>query len=111
MVSIFDVEADELIERAAKKLAEGKIVEPPEWSIIVKTGTHKDRPPSREDWWYVRTAAVLRSVYKLGLVGTNKLRTKYGGRKRLGHKPEHFKKGSGSVIRKILQLILILLTI
>ncbi|MFC1801236.1 30S ribosomal protein S19e [Nanoarchaeota archaeon] len=103
MANVFEVDSQELIEKAAKKLAEGKIIEPPEWAGIVKTGVHKERQPSRNDWWYVRAAAVLRSIYKLGPVGTNKLRTKYGGRKSRGFKPERFKKGSGSVIRKLLQ--------
>ena len=56
-----------------------------------------------KEWWYMRSAAVLRSVYKLGPIGTSKLRGKYGGRKNRGYKPEHFYKGSGSVIRKVLQ--------
>ena len=33
----------------------------------------------------------------------SKLRTKFGGRKRRGHKPKHFYKGYGNIIRKILQ--------
>jgi small subunit ribosomal protein S19e len=103
MVSLFDVNARKLIEKAAKKLQEGKIIEMPEWANFVKTGRHKERPPMRKDWWYVRAAAVLRSVYKLGPIGTEKLRTKYGGRQERGYQPARFTKGSGSVIRKILQ--------
>jgi small subunit ribosomal protein S19e len=63
----------------------------------------KQRPPFKNDWWYTRTASVLRSVYKLGPVGVNKLRVKYGGKKNNGSAMEHFYKGSGSIIRKILQ--------
>ena len=103
MVNVFDVNPRKLIEKAAKKLADEKIIEMPEWANYVKTGRHKERPPFRKDWWYVRAAAVLRSVYKLGTVGTEKLRTKYGGRQERGYKPEVFRKGSGSVIRRILQ--------
>ena len=51
----------------------------------------------------MRAAAVLRSVYMLGPIGVSKLRTKYGGKKRRGHKMSHFRKGSGNVIRKLLQ--------
>ena len=103
MANSLEVDPQELIERVAKKLNENKVVTPPTWEGIVKTGRHTERPPTRKDWWYVRSAAVLRSVYKLGPVGTNKLRTKYGGRKNRGYKPEHFYKGSGSIVRKILQ--------
>jgi small subunit ribosomal protein S19e len=103
MVNALEVDPNELIERAAKLLEEGKLVEPPEWSGYVKTGMHKERPPVNRNWWYVRAAAVLRSTYKLGPIGTSKLRTKYGGRKNRGVKPEHHYRGSGAVIRKALQ--------
>jgi small subunit ribosomal protein S19e len=55
------------------------------------------------DWWHVRAAAVLRSVGRLGPVGVSKLRGKYGGKKNRGHKPNQFQKGSGNIIRKVLQ--------
>tara|TARA_Y100000310_G_C20672031_1_gene810811 strand:+ start:2259 stop:2627 length:369 start_codon:yes stop_codon:yes gene_type:complete len=91
------------IQDIANKLKEKKELTPPAWSKVVKTGVHKERPPVQEDWWYVRAAAILQSVHRLGPVGVSKLRTKYGGRKNRGVKPEHHRKGSGSVIRKILQ--------
>lgn len=103
MVSAYDVNPQKLIEKVAQKLAEQKLVETPDWADFVKTGTHRERPPVRRDWWYVRAASVLRSIARLGPVGTQKLRTKYGGRQRRGCQPEIFRKGSGSVIRKILQ--------
>ncbi|MEM3126862.1 MAG: 30S ribosomal protein S19e, partial [Candidatus Woesearchaeota archaeon] len=103
MATIYDVDPNMLIERAAKELEKAKIVSPPAWSIFAKTGVHKSRVPARKDWWYVRSAAVLRTVYRLGPIGTQKLRTKYGGREDRGYKPETTKKGSGSIIRKILQ--------
>lgn len=103
MPTIFDVPVNDLIEEVAKDLQKANEIKPPEWSSFVKTGIHKERPPKRSDWWYVRCAAVLRSVRKLGPVGVQKLRTKYGGRKRRGHKPEHFYKGSGNILRKALQ--------
>jgi small subunit ribosomal protein S19e len=103
MPTMYDVPVNDLIEEVAKELKDNGSIKPPEWATYAKTGTHKERPPVREDWWYVRCAAVLRSVRKLGPVGVQKLRTKYGGRKRRGHKPEHFYKGSGNVLRKALQ--------
>ncbi len=103
MPTIYDVPVNDLIEAAAKELQNVSEIKPPSWSVFVKTGMHKDRPPVRDDWWFVRCAAVLRTVRIKGPVGVQKLRTKYGGRKRRGHKPEHFYKGSGNILRKVLQ--------
>lgn len=103
MTHILLVNATALVNKAADELKKQKLVEPLPWSQFTKTGHHKERLPDNADWWYYRSAAVLRSVAKLGPIGTEKLRTKYGGRKRRGHKPEHFYKASGSIIRKILQ--------
>lgn len=103
MTHILFVNPNELIERAAAELKKQKLVLPASWSVFVKTGHHKERLPDNPDWWYYRTAAILRSIAKLGPIGTEKLRTKYGGRKDRGHKPEHFYKASGAIIRKILQ--------
>ena len=98
-----DVNPNELIEQASIELKSIDKIKAPEWAKFCKTGTHKERPPIRADWWEVRAAAILRSVAKLGPIGVAKLRTKYGGRKNRGHKPDRFVKGSGNIIRKILQ--------
>lgn len=103
MVTVYDAEPTELIERAAAELKNIDSIKPPEWARFAKTGTHKERSPARDDWWYVRAAAVLRTIYNMGPIGVSKLRTKYGGKKRRGHKMPRFYKGSGSIIRKILQ--------
>ena len=103
MATIHDVDVNQLLARAAKELVSVDSVKAPEWAKYAKTGVHKERPPVDHDWWYIRSAAVLRSVYLLGPVGVSKLRCKYGGRKNRGYKPEEFRKGSGSVIRKVLQ--------
>ncbi len=95
------VNNNEVIERLAVKLKGS--VNPPEWAAFVKTGHGKQRPPIREDWWFVRSAAVLLSVQKLGPVGVSKLSVKYGTRKNNGVVPESFSRGSRNVIRKILQ--------
>src|SRR3989338_696145 len=103
MATIYDVEINQLIEKSGLELQKVGAIMPPEWAISVKTGIHKERPPYRQDWWYVRAAAILRSVYILGPIGVSKLRQKYGGRKNRGYKPERFKRGSGNILRKILQ--------
>jgi small subunit ribosomal protein S19e len=103
MATINDVDTNELIEKAAEGLKKSENVVAPDWSIFVKTGRHKERPPAEIDWWFKRAAAVLRKVYLLGPIGVSKLRTHYGGKKDRGSKPEHFYKGSGKIIRLILQ--------
>ncbi len=105
MTTIHEVNADQLIKKAAEELKKLPELKPPRWAAFVKTGMHKERPPVDPDWWYIRAAAVLRKIALLGPVGVSKLRTKFGGRKRRGHKPEHFYKGSGNIIRKILQAL------
>jgi small subunit ribosomal protein S19e len=103
MTHILAVNPNELVNRAADQLKKESLVEPTEWAKFVKTGHHKDRRPDSQDWWYDRSAAILRTIAKLGPVGTQKLRSKYGGKKNRGHKPNKFYPASGSVIRKILQ--------
>ena len=103
MTTVWDVPADLLIKRVAEKLKKMPEIKPPPWAVFVKTGVHKERPPEDEDWWYVRCAAILRKIYTKGPLGIERLRKMYGGRKNMGTMPEHFRKGSGSVIRKALQ--------
>ena len=100
---MYDVDATELIEAVAKELQKEESITPPAWAVFVKTGVHKERPPARQDWWYVRAASILRKVRLKGPIGVSKLRTIYGGKKSRGHKSEIFKRGSGNIIRKLLQ--------
>jgi small subunit ribosomal protein S19e len=103
MANIFDVQAEKMIEEAAKELHKMPEMAPPSWSVAVKTGVSKERPPTQDNWWYIRSAAVLRSIYKLGPIGVSKLRTKYGGRKNRGYAPDKTFKAGGNILRKILQ--------
>lgn len=103
-MGIYEIPKGELIERAAKELQKVTAVQPPAWSKFVKTGMSKERQPVRDDWWFVRAAAILRRMSDAdGPIGVQKLRTLYGGRKNRGHAPERFYPGSGNIIRKILQ--------
>lgn len=105
MVNAKMVPADALIKRLAEYLkTEVPQVRPPTWAQFVKTGTNRESPPLQEDWWYIRAASILRKLYVKGTpVGIESLRVAYGGRKNYGSSPEHFVKGSGSIIRTILQ--------
>jgi small subunit ribosomal protein S19e len=78
-------------------------VTPPEWAAYVKTGSHVERAPQNPDWWYVRSASMMRKLYVKGPVGVSRLRKEYGGRKRMGVRPAHFRKAGGNILRSILQ--------
>ena len=89
-----------LVKAVAERLKE-KLQEP-EWALFVKTGVSRERPPQQKDWWWMRAASILRKVNENGPIGTQRLRTYYGGRKRHTHAPAHFKKSGGKVIRTML---------
>jgi small subunit ribosomal protein S19e len=102
-MGIHDVPAEYLIEETAKKLSEE--IKQPEWMNYVKTGVHNERAPQREDWFYVRMASILYRAYKWGTIGTEALRTYYGGRRNRGVKREHHYKASGKAIRTCVQAL------
>ncbi|HLC36387.1 MAG TPA: 30S ribosomal protein S19e [archaeon] len=102
-MGVYDVPAMDLIELISKDLKENKKVEEPAFIKFIKTGAHRERAPHREDWFYIRTASVLRRVYIDGPVGTQSLRTYYGGKKNRGTKPNKFRKSSGKLVRTCLQ--------
>jgi small subunit ribosomal protein S19e len=103
MANIYDVPQGELTEKAAVELKKIAEVSPPEWAQLVKTGPSKERPPARKDWWYVRSASILKKLYVLGPIGVSKLRKNYGSKKNRGAKPSKFYNSSGNILRKILQ--------
>jgi small subunit ribosomal protein S19e len=103
MVSIQEVDSQQLIIKAAERLEKMEEFRPPEWAAFVKTGVHVQRPPTQANWWWLRSAAVLRKVYLKQKIGVSRLRKAYGGRKNRGHKPEHKRPASGNIIRKMLQ--------
>ncbi len=104
MTTAYDVPADVLIDRLSEYLKENmREIQPPEWAGYVKTGSHVERVPQSPDWWYVRSASMLRKLYMNGPVGVSRLRKDYGGRKRRGVRPAHFAKAGGNIIRTILQ--------
>jgi len=104
MTTAYDIPADVLINRLSGYLKENiREIQPPEWAGYVKTGSHTERVPQNPDWWYVRSASMLRKLYMKGPVGVSRLRKEYGGRKRRGVRPAHFAKAGGNIIRTILQ--------
>ncbi len=104
MTTPHDVPASLFIERVAKYLKENvEQVQPPAWAAVAKTGSHTEKQPQDPDWWYIRSASILRKVYVHGPIGLEKLRSDYGGRKGFRVSLNHASKAGGSNIRKILQ--------
>ena len=104
--TLYDIEPDKFGKALAKALKEKEMLdafEMPEWAYFVKTSVARARPPADSDWWHLRAASILRQIYIKGVIGVEKLRTRYGGRKDRGMQPKEFRKGSGKIIRVILQ--------
>ena len=100
-----DVPVQKLVEKLSEELKKNENIKPPEWSKFVKTGVSAERPPLQKDWWFLRSAAILRRIYLKGPVGVERLRTAFGGRRKMQHgkKTYHHRKAGGKVIRLILQ--------
>ena len=100
-----EVSPQKLVAKLSEELKKNENIKPPEWSKYVKTGVSTERPPFQDDWWFLRSAAVLRNIYTNGPVGVQRLRTYFGGRRKMPHgkKIHHHRKAGGKIIRLILQ--------
>lgn len=103
MKNIYSINPRELNNKVASALKEIPEFKAPEWALYVKSSMARARPPEDEDFWYKRTASILRQLYIKKIIGVNKLKTRYGGKKNRGQRRSKFKKGSGKIIRVILQ--------
>ncbi len=101
--AVYEIPAQEYNEKLAEALKQIPEFKEPEWVGFVKTGVSRKRPSQEPDFWYKRAASILRQAYVNNVVGVNRLRTRYGSKKNRGMKPERFRKGSGKIIRVILQ--------
>ena len=100
---VYELHAEEFnikLADALKKIPEFTV---PEWSYFVKSGVAKIKPPTGDDFWFRRAASILRQAYVRGIVGVNRLKTRYGGKQNRGMQPEIFRRASGKIIRNILQ--------
>ncbi len=104
MANLQEVEASTLVAEVASKL-KGIIAKPPEYVNYVKSGAGKERVPQDRDFWYVRSASILRQVYLNGPVGVQRLRVRYGSRK--GHTVHrgHHTNAGGSIIQDSLKAL------
>lgn len=96
MSSVFDAKASEIVKVAAQRLKDK--IKKPAYLAYVKSGADRERPPHDPDFWFMRSASILRQVYINGPVGVSKLRTRYGQRKtHVVHRMHHEQTG-GSII-------------
>lgn len=105
MPTLYDVPADALIEALADEL-DGRL-DPPEWASVAKAGANRELPPDSDGFWERRAASILRKIAMNGPIGVERLRSIYGGAKegsnRYGSAPARHAKGSGNIIRTIIQ--------
>ncbi len=103
MTTFHDVPANLLMPVLADRLAQTNEISRPDWALHVKTGVHRERPPTQENWWEVRAAAVLRKVGMNAPIGVNHLSQMFGGSRDRGSSPNRAKAGSRHIIRTVLQ--------
>ena len=103
MTSHYDVPGENLVGALADNLKSVDAIQPPEWSDFVKTSVHKEQSPTQPDWWYFRTASVLRKIGVNGPIGTERLARHYSGTRDRGSKPNRSSNGSRKVLRLIMQ--------
>ena len=101
-MGIYDIEPGKYNEKLAEELKKVPEFEVPTWAYFVKTSVARERPP-QDEFWHKRAASILKQIYIRGVLGVSRLKTRYGGRKNRGMRPEEFRKGSGKIIRLILQ--------
>ena len=101
--TIYEVPGGKFNVALAEKLKSGGQFPMPEWAKYVKTSPANERPPQEKNWWWKRAASILRQLQIKGVAGVGKLRRKYSRKKDRGHKPDEVRKGSGKIIRTILQ--------
>jgi len=101
--SVYELSSQEYNLKLAEALKKIPEFQEPEWAKFVKSSPSKERPIEDADFWHKRAASILRQIYKKGIVGVNRLRTKYGSKKNRGMKPERFVRAGGKIIRTILQ--------
>ncbi|MAG07675.1 30S ribosomal protein S19e [Candidatus Pacearchaeota archaeon] len=102
-MTIYEISHREFNNKLAEQLKQIPEFKAPEWSFYVKTSVARERPTQEPDFWNKRAASILRQIYINRLVGVNSLKTRYGGKKNRGAAPPKFKRGSGKIIRVILQ--------
>ena len=103
MTTVYDIPADIFNPALAAAMEDQKAVSLPDWGQYVKTAVDRERPPTQENWWYLRTAAILRKVARNGPIGVTHLAQAFGGKKDNGASPNTPGVASRHIIRTALQ--------
>ncbi|MEM3227658.1 MAG: 30S ribosomal protein S19e [Candidatus Micrarchaeaceae archaeon] len=101
MSNVYDVKPSELVSAAAQALKEK--IKKKEYINYVKSGAGKERPPQSDDFWYTRSASLLRQIYINGPVGVGRLSTRYGSKKEHTVHRKHHVRAARGIIRDMLQ--------
>lgn len=97
MSNVYEVKSADLVKVASQRLKEK--MKKPDYVNFVKSGPSKERVPQDPDFWFVRSASILRQVYLNGPIGVSRLRTRYGSKKEHVVHRHHHKQAGGSIIR------------
>ena len=103
MTTVYDVHGQNLVFDLAEALKNLESITIPEWSVSAKTAAHKENAPDTDDWWYMRSASILRKIYLEGPLGTERLARMYSGPKDRGGKPNKSHPGGRKIIRTVMK--------
>jgi len=101
MSNVYDVDSQSINRKIAAALKDK--IKKPEFVNYVKSAPSRERPPIDSDFWFVRSASILRQIYINGPVGASRLHNRYGSRTNHITRRKHHKKSGGSIIRRSLQ--------
>lgn len=104
-ITVRDINPQSFIKEYALHLKNSGQIDLPKWVDIVKTGVSRQLPPSDQDWFYVRVAALSRHIYLNPNAGVHGLSKFYGSKKNNGHRPGKHVNSSRNIIRKALQAL------
>ncbi|MBU1197579.1 40S ribosomal protein S19 [Candidatus Micrarchaeota archaeon] len=98
------VSPTELVAKLAEALKSVPEIQAPVWVLNVKSSAHTERVPQQENYWFMRCAALLRTIsLNSKAVGVQRLRHKFGGRQVHVVSKSHHVKAGGKGIRLALQ--------
>ena len=102
-MNIYDVLPQDLINVVATQLKTDNSLQVPPEAKFWKTSWMREFPPEDyKNFWYIRGASLLRKLYRRP-IGISRLKKIYGGRTPGYVHLKHTGKGSGAIIRRILQ--------
>ena len=103
MATVYDVHGQSLVSDLAEALKKMDNISIPEWSVSTKTAAHRENAPDSDEWWYMRSASILRKIYLEGPMGTERLSKMYSGSKDRGGKPNKSHPGGRKIIRTVMK--------